>query len=179
MGATLTALLFLGRRVYLVHAGDSRAYRFRDGRPARLTRDQTYAQELLDRGQLTPEAVGPSGYGSVLVSHIGTRRCAPQVECLDVRPGDWLVLCSDGLTEGLDEAAMAEVLRQAPPEGAARALVERALGRLARDRAAGPCSDNVTAVVVQVPGEPAGGPGLSEEGTMADTSLPDEVFRSL
>jgi serine/threonine protein phosphatase PrpC len=153
MGATLTVVLFFGRRAFLVHAGDSLAFLVRDGLVRKLTQDQTYAAELVAQGRLRPEDAAKSPHKNVLVSHVGSPRCVPQVEALDVRPGDLFVLCSDGLAEGLSPEQMAGVLARTAPERAAAALVSLALENLTAAQSGSGlplASDNVTAVVVAV-----------------------------
>ena len=173
-GTTLSGLLFVGRRAVLFHTGDSRAYMLRNGVLAQLTRDQTFAQELRDQGLLSSEAESAGMYKNVLVSHLGSPQCRPQVETLVVHPGDRFLICSDGLVEGLDEEVLVELLATAPVPVAARTLIEESKRRLTERRrtvlgADGRLkSDNMTAVVVEVllPGghaeEPAAAPPTIE-----------------
>jgi protein phosphatase len=173
MGTTLSGLLFVGRRALLFHAGDSRVYVLRDGVLAQLTRDQTFAQELRDQGLLSSEAETAGMYKNVLVSHLGSTQCRPQVETLVVHPGDRFLLCSDGLVEGLEEDVLIEVLATAPIPVAARTLIEESKRRLTERRKTAPGSDgrlksdNMTAVVVEMllPG------GHDEEPTAAPPTL--------
>lgn len=155
VGTTLTGLIFVGRHCVLVHVGDSRVYRLRAGTITQLSRDQTLAEQMRSSGELCKEEPNAESYDNILVSHLGTERCDPQAEVLDVRPGDVFMLCSDGLVEGLSSPDIAETLADVVPQSAARALVERARRDLLdrqRDRNEVPCSDNITAVVVRVSG---------------------------
>jgi protein phosphatase len=174
MGTTLSGLLFVGRCALLFHAGDSRAYVLRNGVLAQLTRDQTFAQQLRDQGLLSSEAETAGMYKNVLVSHLGSPQCSPQVETLVVHPGDRFLLCSDGLVEGLEEDVLVEILATAPVPVAARTMIEESKRRLTERRKTTPGSDgrlksdNMTAVVVEVllPGghaeEPAAAPPTIE-----------------
>src|SRR5262249_2347581 len=129
-------------------AGDSLAYHLHDREVIKRTRDQTYVQQLIDEGRMSPAEAATSPSRNVLVSHIGTSRCSPQVALLEVEPGDRFVLCSDGLVEGLGEADLHEVLTRCDTEDAARTLIECACANLVRDGSG--TSDNMTAVVVEV-----------------------------
>jgi protein phosphatase len=160
VGSTLTAVLFTGRRAFLMHAGDSRLYLLRSGGVSLLTRSQTYAEQLHEEGQLTREEVDASIYRNVLTSYIGSAKCAPQVEELHLVPGDTLILCSDGLIEGLTDGEMHDLAAKLSPNEAVVEMVRRCKRNLQTapsDPTAAPgiaCSDNMTAVVVQIPDEP-------------------------
>lgn len=165
MGTTVTALRFLeGGQALLVHVGDSRAYRLRDGGLRRLTRDHTWVQEQLDRGLISEAGARRHPASSVLTRALGTEpRVEPDLVEVDWRPGDVFLLCSDGLTGPVEEGDIARALRDSPdPESAAAELV-----RLA-NQGGGP--DNVTAVVVRVATEPtseAAGPRPARGGSAA------------
>jgi protein phosphatase len=149
MGATAVLLFLQGKRGWVCHAGDSRAYRWRAGVLAQLTVDHTPENELgLDahgRHLDLPEvrrASPPRRRSGMITRAVGI---GPDLEsdtrAIDLRPGDRFVLCSDGLTDLVSPARMADLLgASAAPAGACRALVEAAL-------AAGGL-DNVTVVVI-------------------------------
>ncbi len=112
MGTTITMAYLAWPDLYLAHAGDSRAYICRNGELVRLTRDQTYAQELAAAGILPPEQIETSPLNHVLSSLVG---CNPSELNPDVRKsrlatGDTLLLCTDGLTNHLADATIADVL---------------------------------------------------------------------
>lgn len=180
IGSTLTAVLFAGRRAFLLHAGDSHLYLFRAGSISRLTRSQTYAEQLHEEGQLTREEVETSIYRNVLTSYIGSPKCIPQVEELHLVAGDTLVLCTDGLMEGLTEEDICDLVVQLPPNEAVAEMVRRCKYQLqtapsASDTPAGiPCSDNMTAVVVQILGEPTAEPipRAAEDGDLPTEEPP-------
>jgi len=143
MATTLTAIATDGARVALAHVGDSRAYLFRAGVLSQISHDHTYVQHLVDTGQLDPaERFGHPWSNVVLRSLDGGPHQSFDVTDLDVRPGDRLLLCSDGLTDLVREDRIAEVLRLVDPHSAAAVLTQSAL--LAGGK------DNITAIVVDV-----------------------------
>lgn len=144
MATTLTALATDGTRVALAHAGDSRAYLLRDRRLLRISRDHTYVQGLLDEGLITPEGAGQHPWRHVVTRSLpgGRESGPPDVGEVDVAVGDRLLVCSDGLTDVVPEARIAEVLELADARSAA--------GRLVVDALAAGAPDNVTCVVLDV-----------------------------
>ena len=135
MGTTLTAAYSFARDLFLVHVGDSRAYLFRGGRLRRLTRDQTLAQALADAGEIPQQEVERHRLRHVLTQALGTGS-AGRVELghRELRDGDRVLLCSDGLTDMLDDTGIAEVLAAHPgSDDASAALVARALENGGRD----------------------------------------------
>jgi PPM family protein phosphatase len=143
-GTTLTALLWSGSQLGLVHIGDSRAYLLRDGDLFQITHDHTIVQSLLDEGKLTEDEVAAHPQRSILLRAL-TRDGEPEpdVRLHEVRAGDRYLLCSDGLHTVLDEAALRDALSSIPsPHEAVEQLVERA------NRAGGP--DNISCVVADI-----------------------------
>jgi PPM family protein phosphatase len=139
---TLTLVLLVWPRAYLVHIGDSRAYVRRRGRLQRLTTDQTFGEYMQSAGAWTAEQAARAGSASTLSSAVGGSELLPVVGLVDLEPGDALLLCTDGLTKHVSDERIAEAL--AGPESAARTgrqLVDEAL-------AAGG-TDNVTLIVVR------------------------------
>lgn len=147
MGTTVVACLVVEpARVVVGHAGDSRAYLLRDGKLAALTRDHTVAQRLVDTGVLSIDDLDSSPHRHQLTRNLGRAYDAyPDIVEQTLRPGDRLLLCSDGLYGGTSERAIRRVLggRDAPEQIAHR-LVELALR--------GTASDNISAVVIAVDG---------------------------
>ena len=142
MGTTLTAARNLGRDLQIVHVGDSRAYLLRKGRLHRLTRDHTYVQLLVDSGQLSQEEAASCGARHVLVNALGgvNEDVEVDVDQLELANGDRLLLCSDGLTDLVNDDAICRVLVECADSAAAcRNLVDLALAAGGRD--------NVTVVV--------------------------------
>jgi len=142
MGTTLTVAGTLGNDLVLGHVGDSRAYLLRGDIFRQLTRDHTLAQMLIDAGVANSDDPAPRSMRHVLTAAIGSldERIEPQVQRFRLQPGDQLLLCTDGLTEMVDDELIASVLREAPSaQAACDSLVDLALG------ADG--TDNITAVV--------------------------------
>jgi protein phosphatase len=148
MASTLTAALSIGAELFLVQVGDSRAYLFRAGQLAQLTRDQTLAQKLVDAGLLRPEAVRTARVRHVLTSALGgSSGVEAETYKLHLADGDRLLLCTDGLTELVGDEQIAEVLAGNPrPADACRALVNAALDLGGRD--------NITVVLAAYSIEP-------------------------
>jgi serine/threonine protein phosphatase PrpC len=144
MGTTLTMAYSVGIDLFIVHAGDSRAYLFRDGALEQLTTDHTLVQVLVDGGAISPEDAKRHNRRHVVTNVIGGPRQGVHAEIhkLVLRHGDVLLICTDGLTEPVSDDQIAEVLNRHPdPQEACSRLVDLALNR------GGP--DNVTAVVVR------------------------------
>jgi PPM family protein phosphatase len=139
-GATVVALSLDGSRAHLAWAGDSRGYRWRDGVLTRLTRDHSLVQEMVDAGILAPASAVEHPQAHVVTQAIGAaENLTVESVSVDVASGDRFLLCSDGLSHRVDDAAIAACLGR-EPDAAADALVAEAL---ARDG-----SDNVSVVVV-------------------------------
>ena len=142
MGSTLTAARSYGHDLLIVHVGDSRAYLLRARRLHRLTRDHTFAQMLVDCGQLEPSEVERSGVRHVLTNALGgsTEAVDVDVDLARLENGDRVLLCSDGLTDLVDDETIRRVLLDSPTAtDACSALVTLALDRGGRD--------NVTVIV--------------------------------
>ena len=142
MGTTLTMALSLGTDLLLAHVGDSPAYLSRRGELHKLTRDHTLAQELADLGLTSERDVAWCYYRTALTRAIGIPGAGDEsdIRRLRLADGDRLLLCTDGLTDMVDEATIgAELGRQATSAEACRALIDLALDRGGRD--------NVTVVV--------------------------------
>jgi protein phosphatase len=141
MGATVVAALFTPRRLLVAHVGDARLYRWRAGRLQPLTADHSLVQELVASGMLTPEDARRSPHRNVVTRAIGIGpQVAVEVSSHPRRRGDRLLLCSDGLTDLVDEAAIAAILAAGrPPEATALDLVA-----LANERGG---TDNVSVII--------------------------------
>lgn len=137
---TLTMVTVVWPRAFLVHAGDSRCYRLRDGELQRMTTDQTMAQAMVDAGVLTEEAAAASHLKHALWSALGSPDVEPEAYVTDCRRSDVLLLCTDGLTKHVTEAELRECLRRMHDAASAcRELVALALSRGGED--------NVTVVI--------------------------------
>jgi protein phosphatase len=137
---TLTIVLLVWPRAFIVHVGDSRAYHLRAGRLKRLTRDQTMGAYLIDEYKMSEQQVEQGGFNNVLSSAIGSPEMTPAVSELTLEQGDLLLLCTDGLTKHVSEERIAAVLASTPnAEASCRELIDLAL--------AGGGKDNITVVV--------------------------------
>ena len=129
MGTTATACALAGDALYLAQVGDSRAYLLRDGCLTQLTRDQTLARLMLERGQITPEELPNFPYGHVILQALGTaERVEVDLTRVRVARGDVLLVCSDGL-HGLvpDDTLRAALAAEPSATAACEALVGLAL----------------------------------------------------
>jgi PPM family protein phosphatase len=143
MGTTMTAACSAGADLLIAHVGDSRAYMMRQGHLLRLTRDHTVAQLLADTGRITAEEIQSHPLRHTLTGVLGTRGGPADVDLSahKLQDGDQVLLCTDGLTEMVPEASIADLLQQSSQSAAAACarLVQAALDKGGRD--------NVTAVV--------------------------------
>ena len=144
MGTTLTALLWTGTDIRVAHIGDSRAYLLRDSKLRQLTHDHTFVQTLVDEGRISADEANIHPARSLILKALdGKPDPEPDLDILEVRPGDRLLLCSDGLSGVVSSDTMRDtMLNQRDLSQAADALVELALR--------GGAPDNVTVVVADV-----------------------------
>lgn len=140
MATTLTMFIGVWPWLYLLQVGDSRYYRFADGRLQQVTRDQTMAQELIDQGVMTRSVALSSRWANVLSSSIGGEQTAPVVTRLASRWGDVHLICSDGLTKHVSDDRIAERL------GTMR-NARQACEALLQDALDGGGSDNISIIV--------------------------------
>ncbi|CAM5624870.1 protein phosphatase [Streptomyces spiroverticillatus] len=144
MGTTLTALLWTGQRLGLVHVGDSRAYLLRDGVLTQITQDHTWVQRLVDEGRITEEEATTHPQRSLLMRALGSGdHVEPDLSIREVRAGDRYLICSDGLSGVVSHQTMEETLASYQgPQETVQHLIELAL------RGGGP--DNITCIVADV-----------------------------
>ena len=146
MGTTLTALILKQEEGILVHVGDSRCYRLRDSVFEQLSRDQTLVAQLVERGILTPEQARFHPQRNVIRQAVGVHEPSeplePDIETFPLQEGDIYLLCSDGLTDMVDDAEIEAILRSEPLTRAAWKLIDRALANGGRD--------NVTVMLLQI-----------------------------
>jgi protein phosphatase len=145
MATTLTLGFAVWPWWYVVQVGDSRCYHYWDGVLRQVTRDQTVAQDLVDRGALPPERVASSPFSNVLASAIGGPEASPEVTRVDIsRRGCVLLVCSDGLTKHVSDTEIAAHLgKMESSEQVCRALLDLALERGG--------SDNITVLAGRAP----------------------------
>ncbi|MDP9240314.1 MAG: protein phosphatase 2C domain-containing protein [Actinomycetota bacterium] len=142
MGTTLTALLFAGNRLGMVHVGDSRGYLLRGGELSQITHDDTFVQSLVDDGRITAEEASTHPQRNLILRVLTGSEVEPHFSVREAVAGDRYLLCSDGLSGVVSDETIAEALQIADPHDAADRLVELALR--------GGAPDNVTCVVADV-----------------------------
>ena len=145
MGTTVVFLVRVGDRFYAGGVGDSRAYRLRDGDMLQLTTDHSLTKALEEAGTISPEEAKTHRYRNVLYRYLGTKEGGTGTESTELEPesGDRFLLCSDGVTDGLDEKILQDILSGGDdPQAIAEAIV-----KAAED---GGSRDNITCLVVIV-----------------------------
>ena len=146
MGTTLVVAVFRDARLLVGHVGDSRAYRLRGGRLQQITRDHSLLQEQIDAGLISPEQAAFSANKNLVTRAVGVEDTVLlETHQHDVLPGDIYLLCSDGLSDMLDDAAIGQiVLAHDALPAACAALIEAA------NDAGG--KDNISVVLVRAKG---------------------------
>jgi len=171
MGTTMTVALVEDDHVWIGHVGDSRAYLLRDGALEQLTDDHSLVAELVRSGRITPDEAGSHPHRSVITRALGTdAEVAVDVMAVPAKPGDVFVLCSDGLSSMVGDAAILDVLEQHGDDldAAARVLVDAA-------NAAGG-EDNITVVLFEATGSTE---ELEETGEITGASLEEETLHGV
>lgn len=144
MGTTCVAAVIEGDRLYLAHAGDSRAYLLRGGTLSQLTSDHSYVAEQVRAGAISEEGARKSRFRNIITRAVGIEPALEaEVTDLEIKPGDTLLLCTDGLSNIVDEADLAKTLGQS---GSAQAAADKLVSLASR--AGG--KDNITAVVARL-----------------------------
>ena len=147
MATTIVAAWVLGDRLWIAHAGDSRLYRFREGVLEGLTRDHSFSQELLDAGMVTEEEARVLPAKNLVTRALGAGPdVEPEVNEYPLRVGDVLMLCSDGLTEMIDDVQIAGAIFASVPN------VQRAAQRLIDLANAAGGRDNISVIVIRLAG---------------------------
>ncbi|MBX3114723.1 MAG: Stp1/IreP family PP2C-type Ser/Thr phosphatase [Fimbriimonadaceae bacterium] len=145
MGTTLSALILCQDRSMVVQVGDSRVYRLRDGDLKQITTDHTWVEETVAAGMMSREEAEQHPYRHVITRALGTERdVTPDVIEDDVQVGDQFMICSDGVTNHVQDSQIARIMSSMSPSEAAWRLVGDAL--------VGGGSDNATVIVVRVDG---------------------------
>ena len=149
IGSTVVALLIRGEHAVCLWAGDSRMYRYRDGRLEQISQDHALVEELVERGVLTREQAVDHPHGNLVTRAVGAAdKLFLDVEIIAIQPGDLFILCSDGLEKEIAEQEAAHFAGLASPGEVCRRLLDRALAHGARD--------NVTVVSVLIDGRSDG-----------------------
>ena len=143
MGTTAVCALVRGGKAYLSHAGDSRAYLYRDGKLAPLTHDHSYVQELVDCGTITQEQAEHHPQQNIITRALGVDyRLEPEFTTVALQAGDVLLLCTDGLTNAVPTEQLEQLLRSGSFYDLPDVLIRTA------NENGGP--DNITALLVGV-----------------------------
>ncbi|MGB3070979.1 MAG: Stp1/IreP family PP2C-type Ser/Thr phosphatase [Ottowia sp.] len=144
MGTTLVMAVLHGQTLLVGHAGDSRAYRWRKGVLRQLTRDHSLLQEQLDAGLITPEQAAVSPHRNLVTRALGVEDTVLlDVQAFAVIPGDTYLLCSDGLTDMMDDHEIADVLTAA-------SQVKSRAEELIQSANANGGMDNITVALIQI-----------------------------
>jgi serine/threonine protein phosphatase PrpC len=155
MGATLAAVLVHGTHAYFTEVGDARTYVVREGRLVQVSRDQSYAQMLIDAGALKVEDLDSFPMKNVVIQAMGaTTSVEVPLRRLTLRRGDRLLLCSDGLSGPVSDTTISAVLRRASASSPVDDLIAAA------NAAGGP--DNVTVILADASGDGLPEPATSE-----------------
>ena len=144
MGSTCTALFLNNNQTFIAHVGDSRAFLIREKTIKQLTKDHTVAEQMLENGMITEEELKTSPQRNMLIKAIGVSSDI-EVETYDpfnINSGDCFLLCSDGLTEYIDEDEICSITNMYGPEEACNLLV-----KIANKRGG---SDNITVQIVKI-----------------------------
>jgi protein phosphatase len=145
MGSTFTGMYVVGYDAFVLHIGDSKAFVLRDGALRKITRDHTMAQQIADMGVIKQEDVAKHELQHVLTRAVGAYDAQADFQPIELRDGDRLLLCSDGLTDMVDDLTIAALMSTASnSREACSALMKAALDGGGRD--------NVTVIVAVLPG---------------------------
>ena len=144
MGTTMVAVLVVERMAYLLNIGDSRAYHINGGGITRLTRDHSVVEDMVARGDITPEEARNHPRKNLITRALGSEEhIRADLYEKELQPGDFLLLCSDGLSNIVtDQELLYEVLHGGEPSDCCRRLLDITMARGA--------PDNVTAVLFQI-----------------------------
>jgi len=143
MGTTLTALQLDSQYANVAHVGDSRLYVLREGHLAQMTRDHSWVQEQVDAGVLSAAEAEHHPLKNIITRSMGhDPELRVDLAKVEYKPGDKFLLCSDGLTNMVDDQSIQRVMAENPPEPAVKKLVQMALD------AGG--QDNVTVLIVEI-----------------------------
>lgn len=145
MGTTIAFVLNVAGTLFIGGVGDSRVYLIRGGKIQQLTTDHSLTQALIDAGTLTPEEGANHRYKNVLYRYLGCKEGGTGTIPKQVKPqaGDKILICSDGVTGGADDATIAKIVSAGTdPQKTAEAVVQAASD--------GGSKDNITAVIVFV-----------------------------
>ncbi len=148
MGTTVTAVALDERSAFVAHVGDSRCYLIRGEDIFQVSEDHSLVNEQLKAGAITPEEARTSRFRNIITRSVGfEEQVAVDLLGLEVRGGDRMVVCCDGLSNLVDDTEILQVVRAEPLDAVPKKLVD-----LANDRGG---DDNITVIVLQVGDRPA------------------------
>jgi serine/threonine protein phosphatase PrpC len=144
MGTTLTVSILLGNRFFVGHVGDSRAYLLRNGNLSQITEDHSWVAEMVKKGVLSPEQAETHPQRSMLTRALGIERAVHiDTSSLEVKAGNKLLLCTDGLTSMLNDQQIEKIVSEPlDPQSVCRKLVDTA------NQEGG--HDNITTIVIEI-----------------------------
>jgi len=143
MGTTITAVLLCHGTAFIAHVGDSRAYLLREGQCDQITNDHSFVAEQIRAGKLTAEQAKISTYRHIITRAVGIdREVSVDHATIAVKENDTILLCTDGLTEMVDDSEICAILAESAPAAATESLIRRA------NEQGG--VDNITAVVFKI-----------------------------
>ena len=145
MGTTIALVVIVGHSAYITGVGDSRVYSMHGSTVEQLTKDHSISQELLESGTISREEAATHRYRNVLYRYLGTEAGGTEMDAQKRKldSGDRFILCSDGVTDGVDDDTLATLLRENDdPQQAAEDIVHAA--------GAGGSKDNITGIVLHV-----------------------------
>ena len=147
MATTAVVAWFLGGRLWVAHAGDSRLYRYRAGALQQITRDHSFSQELLDAGMISEEEARVLPAKNLVTRAVGASPALePEVHDYDLESGDIILMCSDGLTEMVTNEGISDMV------GADEHDIAQAARRLVDSANAAGGRDNCSVILVRVDG---------------------------
>jgi protein phosphatase len=142
MATTLTAILFAGDHLGLVHIGDSRAYLLRDGSLTQITRDDSLLQSLIESDRIAPEEAWGHPQRAMVLKVLNGETIDPFLDVRNSRPGDRYLICSDGLSDYVQADSIREMMTLREPQSCTQELIRLAFMNQSQD--------NVTCIVAEV-----------------------------
>ena len=147
MGTTVVLAYVVDEQLYVAHVGDSRAYLFENGKMCPITKDHSIVQQMLDSGKITPEEAREHPYRHIITRVVGfTGDAEPDIGVFDFTPQSMVLLCSDGLTNVLEDDQIEAIIANTPHNQVCSELIRQA------NQGGGP--DNITVAIIA--GEDAG-----------------------
>jgi PPM family protein phosphatase len=172
MATTAVVAWFLGGRLWVAHAGDSRLYRFRGGALEQVTRDHSFSQELLDAGMISEDEARALPAKNLVTRAVGASpSLEPEVHEYELQAGDIILLCSDGLTEMVSNEDISAMM------GADEHNIAQAARRLVENANEAGGRDNCSVILVRVDGVPMQAAAPVEGGEVRPADAKNEAGR--